>query len=437
MKIGITYDLKSSGPLDPSLPDDFQEEFDSPHTIEAIAAVLRGLGHQVVLLGDNRAFLEKILADPPDFVFNFAEGTGVSRAREARVPAVLEMLGIPFTGSDPLTMALTLDKDCAKTIVAAAGVPVPKSVLLAPEHTLGDLGPAIAALTFPLVVKPAWEGSSKGIRDKCLVKTVAELAGVVGPLRKDHRQPILLEEYIEGDELTVGVYGNSPPRILGIMRVVPRFPVEQFIYSLEIKRDYRRLVKYECPAPLPPEVTARVEKATHAAFTALGCRDIARVDFRVRDGIPYFLEVNPLPGLNPDDSDLVIMANLVGWSYARLIETIVDAALKRHKSKGAIYYFVSRRNGGKPCDVICVLRADDFGALAGCNRAAKATRTQGLPLTFRRHPNQSPGRRQTSGAGGGRSSGVDVKAPRRQRQNTYSLTFSPPEPRRIPRILKA
>src|SRR5438552_17892315 len=145
MKIGITYDLKSSGPVDPTLPDDLQEEFDSPHTIEAIAAVLRGLGHDVVLLGDNREFLQKVLADPPDFVFNFAEGTGVSRSREARVPAVLEMLVIPFTGSDPLTMALTLDKDCAKTIVAAAGVRVPKSVLLAPEHTLGDMGPKVAA----------------------------------------------------------------------------------------------------------------------------------------------------------------------------------------------------------------------------------------------------------------------------------------------------
>jgi D-alanine-D-alanine ligase len=333
MNIGITYDLKDSGPVDDSVPDDAQEEFDTPYTIEAIAEVLRGLGHRVTLLGDNREFLEKVLADPPDFVFNFAEGTGVSRSREARIPAVLEMLGIPFTGSDPLTMALTLDKDCAKTVVAAAGVQVPKSVLLPAEHTLGDLGSKIAALTFPLVIKPAWEGSSKGIRAKCLVKSAADLGGVVASLRDDHKQPILLEEYIEGDELTVGVYGNCPARILGIMRVVPRFAVEQFIYSLEIKRDYRRLVKYECPAPLPAEVTARVEKATHAAFAALGCRDIARVDFRVRAGVPYFLEVNPLPGLNPDDSDLVIMANLVGWSYAKLIETIVEAARKRHNRK--------------------------------------------------------------------------------------------------------
>ena len=331
MNIGITYDLKSSVPADASLPDDLQEEFDSPHTIEAIAAVLRELGHRVILLGDNAEFLRKVLDDPPDFVFNFAEGTGISRSREARVPAVLEMLGIPFTGSDPLTMAVTLDKDCAKTLVAAAGVPVPPSVLLAPEQTLEQVRPRLAKLTFPLVVKPAWEGSSKGIRNKCLVNTATELPDVIASLHRDHPQPVLLEEFIQGDELTVGVYGNLPPRILGIMRVVPQFPVEKFIYSLEIKRDYRRLVKYECPAPLKPEVTARVEQATYAAYRALGCRDVARVDFRVRDGVPYFLEVNPLPGLNPDDSDLVIMAGLVGWSYRELIETIVAAALKRNR----------------------------------------------------------------------------------------------------------
>src|SRR5205807_1956081 len=155
-------DLKTTGPLDPTLPDDLQEEFDSPHTIEAIAGVLRGLGHHVILLGDGRAFLEKILADPPDFVFNFAEGAGVSRSREARVPAVLEMLGSPYTGSDPMTMAVTLDKECAKKIVAEAGVPVPRSITIQPGQDPRDaLVPA--GLLFPVVVKPAWEGSSKGI----------------------------------------------------------------------------------------------------------------------------------------------------------------------------------------------------------------------------------------------------------------------------------
>src|ERR1700740_2817975 len=133
MRIGITFDLKAesaAGPDITDLPDDFQEEFDSPATIEAIASVIRGLGHDVILLGDGRELLQRLLDEPPDFVFNLAEGKGVSRSREARVPAVLDMLGIPYTGSDPLTMAVTLDKDCAKRIVRAAGIDAPQGIVV-------------------------------------------------------------------------------------------------------------------------------------------------------------------------------------------------------------------------------------------------------------------------------------------------------------------
>ena len=133
MRIGITYDLKvdrvGEDP-DGQFPDDLQEEFDSPETIESIAMALRDLGHEVEMLGDGRELLERLLDDPPDFVFNLAEGQGVSRSREARVPAVLDMLGIPYTGSDPLTLAVTLDKDCAKRLVQAAGVAVPRGFIV-------------------------------------------------------------------------------------------------------------------------------------------------------------------------------------------------------------------------------------------------------------------------------------------------------------------
>lgn len=327
MKIGITFDLKSTAPQRANAPDDADEEFDSPHTIEAIANVLRGMGHAVVLLGDGREFLEKVLAEKPDFVFNFAEGRGVSRAREARAPAVLEMLGIPFTGSDPFTMAVTLDKDCAKKLVAAAGVAVPKSFALEPGASVASI-PA-GQLAYPLVVKPAWEGSSKGIRNRCFVRDAKELAGVVEPLRQAHPQTILLEEYIAGAEVTVGLLGNDTPRILGMMHIEPKEPAEHFIYSLEIKREYRKRVTYRCPPPLPADTLGAIEKSARTAFRTLGCRDVARIDFRVRGGVPYFLEVNPLPGLNPDDSDLVIMAGLVGWSYERLVTAIVTEAMKR------------------------------------------------------------------------------------------------------------
>jgi D-alanine-D-alanine ligase len=145
----------------------------------------------------------------------------------------------------------------------------------------------------------------------------------------------LVEEFIDGDELTVGVIGNSPPEIIGIMRVVPKLPNGHFVYSLEVKRDYLRQVRYECPALLPEAVLCRVREAALSAYRVLGCRDVARVDFRLRDGIPYFLEVNPLPGLNPESSDLVILAKLAGWSYPQLIQRIVEVALKRHSRRNS------------------------------------------------------------------------------------------------------
>ncbi len=329
MRIGITYDLKTAAA---GLPDDAFEEFDSPHTIDAIAAVLRGRGHEVVLLGDGREFLEKVLAERPEFVFNFAEGHGISRSREARVPAALELLGIPYTGSDPFTMAVTLDKQCAKKLVSLAGIAIPRGFAL-PSEAPAEIIP-VEQLAYPLVIKPAWEGSSKGIRNKCLVKTPAEVPDVVNALRRDHPQTVLLEEYIDGVEVTVGMVGNDPPQVLGIMSVEPNEKAEHFIYSLEIKREYRRLVTYRCPAPLPAEVLKAVATSARTVFHELGCRDVARIDFRVRDGIPYFLEVNPLPGLNPDDSDLVIMARLLEWPYEKLVGTIVDAALARWRSAG-------------------------------------------------------------------------------------------------------
>jgi D-alanine-D-alanine ligase len=328
MRIGITYDLKVDGPRPEGLPDDFQEEFDSPVTIEAIAQTLRKLGHEVEKLGDGRELLQRLLADPPDLVFNTAEGQGIGRSRESRVPAVLEMLGIPYTGSDPLTLAVTLDKDCARRLVASAGIAVPPGVVVqAGENALAAVKKA--QVPFPVIVKPAWEGSSKGIRGKSLVDRPEELAGVVAWLQRDHRQPVLIEEYIEGDELTVGMLGNAPPRVLGVMRVLPNQPNGRFVYSLEVKRDYLQRVRYECPPPYPAARLQTIEEAAFTAFRMLGCRDVSRLDFRLRDGVPYFLEVNPLPGLNPESSDLMIMARLVGWQPERVIETIFQSAVER------------------------------------------------------------------------------------------------------------
>jgi D-alanine-D-alanine ligase len=327
MKIGITYDLKADLPADSNLPDDCQEEFDSPATLEAIAAVIRGMGHEVVLLGDGREMVQRVLAEPPDFVFNFAEGQGISRSREARVPAVLEMLGIPYSGSDPLTLAATLDKDCARRLVQSHGGTVPRGQVFTPDHNLGSLR-KLSRLPYTAIVKPAWEGSSKGIRGKCVVDTPEELSRALEE-RRDQQQPLLVEEFIAGEELTVGVVGNDPPRVIGVLRVVPLRREERFVYSLEVKRDYAQRVRYECPPRLPRADLEAVSEAALLAYRALGCRDIARIDYRVRDGVPYFLEANPLPGLNPETSDLVILARMSGMPHDELVRAIVAAALKR------------------------------------------------------------------------------------------------------------
>jgi D-alanine-D-alanine ligase len=180
---------------------------------------------------------------------------------------------------------------------------------------------------YPVIVKPAWEGSSKGIRSTCLVERAADLLPTVESLRRDYAQPLVVEEFIDGDEVTVGLVGN-PPEPIGVMRVVPRKPTGRFVYSLEVKRDFRRQVTYECLDPAAAEFR-RCADAAVRAWHALGCRDVARIDFRVRGGAPYFLEANPLPGLNPESSDLVIMAGLVGVGHARLVQSILRAALDR------------------------------------------------------------------------------------------------------------
>jgi D-alanine-D-alanine ligase len=321
--------LLESGPQSLAGLGDDDEEFDSLETVHALAAVLHALGHEVDLLGDGEPMLRRLLDGPrPDLVLNFAEGTGGGRSREARVPAVLEMLGIPYTGSDPLTLAVTLDKDVAKRLVAAAGIATPAWAIFSGDYAEAEQH--LAGLRLPLIVKPAFEGSSKGILSTSLVRSMTGLREKLDEVYRHYRQTVLVEEFIEGDELTVGIVGNQPPQVLGIMRVLPKHEVDTFIYSLEVKRDWQRQVRYECPARLSPADSQAIEQAALAAWRALGCRDVSRIDFRLRDGIPYFLEVNPLPGLSPKSGDLVILSGLVGIEYAELVSRIVAAAIERN-----------------------------------------------------------------------------------------------------------
>ena len=327
MRIGLAYDLKSAIPEHHAV-DDALEEYDSPETVELITAAFKSRGHDVVRLGGGTQFLDNVRREKIDIVFNIAEGRGNYRSREAQVPSILEILDIPYTGSDPQCLAICLDKPVTKKLVAAEGIITPKWLVIADEEEMSRI--SWEGFPFPVIIKPACEGSSKGIRLTSLAHNVPEVGEEVSRILKGYHQPVMVEEFIAGDEVTVGIIGNSPPKLVGMMRVLPKKKVEHFVYSLEVKRDYVNLVEYESPVCLPGDTIDKLEHSSLKAFKALGCRDFARVDFRVgRDGTPYFIEINPLPGLG-SYSDLIIMAIKLGWTHDGLIAAVLDAALERY-----------------------------------------------------------------------------------------------------------
>ena len=327
MKIGLAYDLKEDLTAGAASPDDALEEYDSPETVRLIESSVSSAGHTPVRLGGGESFLRRVLDEKVDFVFNIAEGRGTGRAREAQVPAVLEMLGIPYSGADPQTLAVALDKPLTKRIVGFAGVSTPAWLEL---NTVADLSAADwSTLRFPVFVKPAFEGSSKGIRLNSLAGTPAEAAAIAERLLTEYRQPALAEEFIDGEEVTCGLIGNGRDLQVLPLHIKPRRADGPFIYSLEVKRDYRNRVDYEFPAQLPEPVLKTLSLQALRVFDTLGCRDFARVDFRIdQAGKPWFLEINPLPGLSLD-SDLYIIARGLGWSHSRLIGSVLEAALAR------------------------------------------------------------------------------------------------------------
>jgi len=335
VKIGITCNLKDEFSPELILNDEFSEEFDTPGTIEAICSVLKKNGHETVRLGGDLRIIEKLKAEKVDFVFNIAEGY-FGRNREAHIPSILEMLGVPYSGSDPLTLSLTLDKIMAKKIAIQAGIPVPRYKEI---RTAADLAFAEGRLNYPLIVKPAWEGSSKGIYDSSRVfdrKSLEISAKIL--FERYSNQPVLVEEYIEGREITVGVIGNEDARILGLMEVIDRRnPGKDVFYSLETKRNWKDLVDYVSPPALNRVFESHIKYRTLTAFREFGCRDFARIDFKVSEKSHkiFMLEINPLPGLSPEYADLVLMAKAQGVSYEELVMSIFRHAVLRYKETKA------------------------------------------------------------------------------------------------------
>ncbi len=326
LRIGFTYNIKRPGNKEAG---DADAEYDSPLTIEAITQALESMGHIVVPLEANSELPSKLMESKVNLVFNIAEGLS-GRNREAQVPALCELCGIPYTGSDAATLALALDKALAKRLLR-------QHAILTPEFQVMTTGREKMSprLRFPLIVKPIAEGSSKGILSKCVVDDEPSLRKVVRELVERYKQPALVEEYISGREFTVGMLGERRPRLLPPMEIIFKDGNNKRpVYDLEVKQDCFKHVVYQCPAKLSPQELRSVERAARETFQALDCRDVARVDLRMNEqGQVYVLEINPLPGLTPDYSDLVLIAKAAAMDYRTLIAEILAGGLKRLREK--------------------------------------------------------------------------------------------------------
>lgn len=341
LRVGFTFNVKRVKPTHDA-HEDSEAEYDSPTTLQAIREAIASWGHEVVDLEAN-AELPTILASTPvDIVFNIAEGFK-GRNRESQVPALLELLDIPYTGSDPATLSLALDKALAKKIVKQAGIMTPNFQLLSTgkERLLKEF-------TYPLIIKPVAEGSSKGVLPKSVCNSENELRAVAREMIEKYQQPALVEEYISGREFTVGLLGERRPRVLAPMEIVFLDREEKTpVYSFQHKLDWNDRIRYDVPAKLDPAHTEKLRTAARGAFMALGCRDVARIDFRMDEkGRIYFIECNPLPGLTPGWSDLVLIAQGSGMDYRSLIGEIMAGAIRRYKEREASKRAAAREERG-------------------------------------------------------------------------------------------
>ena len=324
LAIGLVYDLRST-----YLAEGYSEqevaEFDSESTIDALEQAIRSLGHRVERIGHGRELCRRLVrGDRWELVFSIAEGLS-GRSREAQVPAVLELFAVPYVFSDPLVCAVTLDKAVTKRLLQSAGLATARFALVREAAEA-----AAVELDFPLFAKPVAEGTGKGVDACSRVASPAELADVCARLIACYRQPVLVEEYLPGREFTTAVLGTgSSARVLGTLEVRVRPDAPTVDYSYEVKEKCELFVDY-----LPIEkgaMKAAVEALALACYRTLECRDSGRIDIRLdRDGVPSFIELNPLPGLHPTHSDLPMIATQEGMSYTELIGQILDSAMRRN-----------------------------------------------------------------------------------------------------------
>ena len=346
-KVAVLANLKVNAPKFEGMSEDQWDDLDSEKTVSAIIEAIRSAGHTCDFLEGDSTLPTTIKKFKPDICFNFSEGH-FGDSREAQVPALLEMLRIPYTGSRVLTLALALDKPMTKRILWWHELPTPAFQ----EFDRAD-EPLNDDLKFPLFVKPSREGTSMGISSKSIVNTEDELREQVSFIINRYKQPALVEDYIDGREVTIGLVGNligpvarrmpvnpDAPRVQAGLYFLPPMEVDlrpfqltDTVYSNRLKVALADKLDYLCPAPIPEDLVDELNWLAAAVFRVMGATDVSRVDFRLDandNWKPYILEINPLPGLAPVISDLVIEARAEGIEHAELVNMILDAGLKRH-----------------------------------------------------------------------------------------------------------
>lgn len=343
LRVAVVSNRKHQVRTGPAAPPDALAEYDSDVTVEGLQAALRAGGHTSFFLEADESFYDAVREAWPDICFNIAEGLR-GDSRESHIPAILELLGIPYTGARVLANALALDKAAAKMIWRENGLPTAPFQVFRQVQT-----PLAADLTFPLFVKPVHEGSGMGINAHSIVHDEAELRAQVAWVIATYHQPALAEAYLPGREFTVGLVGNTrrpdaaPRSDFYNARGFHLFPVLELdtqrgavkgIYNAEAKSyalDDVNAPGYLCPADIPDALRETLFELTMAAFEALDGLDLGRVDFRLdAQGQPHIVEINLLPGLNPLVSDMVIVSRAGNVPYEQLINAVLDLARERY-----------------------------------------------------------------------------------------------------------
>lgn len=324
----MTYDLKTDYKFKAGDPADANAEFDHPSTIDVISEAIEANGFKVEPIGNAMMLLEKLPGLKVDMVFNISEGLS-GRNRESQVPILLEMAKIPFVGSDALTLGLTLDKVMAKKVFIAEGIPTPKFFEVSSTEELINCDHC----EFPMIVKPRFEGSSKGLSESSRVANSKELKKQVDFIVNTYKQPALVEEFITGQEFTVAIVGNDRPEVFPVVQVKIDGSLdldEKFYTFARITSDR---LEYVCPALISDKLTKEIQKYALMTYKAVDSRDFGRVDFRVaKNGKAYVLEINPLPSLSTEDVFMLI-SKTIGITYVQMIGKIINSALLRYNLK--------------------------------------------------------------------------------------------------------